>query len=77
MGLMDLFSNMGEWDPRDLEAGGILGASMAAKARKKAEELASRPKPGSFCNKVCVINDERCTPLSCASGRMWESVFTG
>lgn len=61
MGLKDLFSNMAEWDPRDLEAGGILGASMAAKARKQAEEKANRPKPGSFCNKVCVISDERCT----------------
>ena len=62
MGLMDLFSSFAELDPRDLEAGGILGASMMAKARKQTEELASRPKPGSFCNKVCVINDERCTP---------------
>ena len=62
MGLKDLFSNMAEWDPKDLEAGGILGASMMAKARKQAEEKAKRPKPGSFCNKVCVINDERCTP---------------
>lgn len=62
MGLMDLFSNMAEWDPKDLQAGGVLGASMMAKARKQAEELAGRPKPGGFCNKVCVINDERCTP---------------
>lgn len=62
MGLMDLFSNMAEWDPRDLEAGGILGASMMAKARKQNEEKANRPKPGVFCNKVCVIDDSRCTP---------------
>lgn len=62
MGWKDLFSNMAEWDPRDLEAGGILGASMAAKARKQAEEMAGRPKPGSFCNKGCAINDGRCTP---------------
>ena len=62
MGLMDLFSNMAEWDPRDLEAGGILGASMMAKARKQSEEKARRPKPGVFCNKVCVIDDSRCTP---------------
>lgn len=62
MGLMDLFSNMAEWDPKDLEAGGVLGASMMAKARKQAEEKANRPKPGRFCNKVCVINDGRCTP---------------
>lgn len=60
MVFFDLFSNMAEWDPQDLAAGGIIGASMGAKARKQAEERAARVKPGKYCLKTCVIDDNRC-----------------
>lgn len=62
MGFFDMFSNIEDWDPKDLQTGGIIGASMMAKARKLAEERAKRLKPGRFCNKTCVIDDERCSP---------------
>ncbi|MCH5344040.1 MAG: hypothetical protein J1E64_08375 [Acetatifactor sp.] len=63
MGFMDnLFSTMAEMDPNDIAKGGIIGAAMMAKARQKVNEREQRSKPGVFCNKVCVVNDERCTP---------------
>lgn len=62
MGLMDLLSNMSEWNPQDLQQGGIFGAAMNAKVRKDAEEKRLRPKPGKYCRNVCTIEDDRCTP---------------
>lgn len=63
MGFMDnLFSTMAEMDPNDIAKGGIIGAAMMAKARQKVNERGQRSKPGVFCNKVCVVNDERCVP---------------
>ena len=62
MGLMDLFSNMSEWDLKDLQQGGILGAAMKAKVRKETEGARTRPKPGKYCREVCTIDDDRCAP---------------
>lgn len=61
MGWKDIFSNASEWEPDDLMNGGILGASLMAQARRMAKESSERQKPGKFCNKVCSIDDERCT----------------
>lgn len=72
MGWMDIFSNMSEWETQDLLSGGIIGASVMAKARKNTAERG--PKPGKYCNEVCIIDDERCMPCLDIQHRLEQAI---
>ena len=61
MGLMDYLATMAEMGQKG-QGGGLLGAAIMTEVKKETDEKASRPKPGVFCRKVCLVNDERCTP---------------
>ena len=67
MGIMDYLSNLdlsnldlSNVNPEDFQNGGLLGGAFMTKMRNEAAAREAREKPGKYCFKTCMVDDERC-----------------
>lgn len=58
--LQSVSDAVNEGNVSDIMQGGLMGNNLMQDSQKLAQELESRPKPGTLCHKLCPINDARC-----------------